>query len=203
MTIRPGEPWGHTVDRPVDLRLATTDAQLARLLDDGTGLPTAATSGDLARTLGNPPVGSSDRLVAAPIDLLQVSIDDDVGAVAVAHVVARSPRWRGSWWRGPVIAVMNAEFMGEWDVAPRGHPNDGRVEVFETLPGFGFRERLAGVRRLPTAAHVPHPLVQTRSARSAAWTFERPLEILADGVPLGSSTALEVRVRPDAATIHM
>lgn len=203
MTIRPGEPWGVSVDRPPDLRLATSDAELASLLTDGTGIPTAVTSGDIARTLGNPPVATSKRLTSAPIDLMDVSIDGDTAAVAVAHVVALSPPHRGSWWRGPVVAVMNAEFMGEWDVAPRGHPNDGRAEVFETLPGFGVRQRWACRRRLPNAAHVPHPLIRTRSVRTATWTFERSVDVRVDGVRLGASRTLEVTVRPDAAFIQM
>ena len=203
MTIRPGEPWGVPIERPTDLRLAGSDSELAALLTDGTDRPTAATAGDVARTLGNPPVATSPTLTSAPIDLVDVTIDGRTTSVAVAHVVALSPLRRGSWWRGPVVAIMNAEFVGEWDVAPRGHPNDGRVEVFETLPGFGVRQRWACRGRLPSAGHVPHPLIRTRSVRAGSWTFESPVDVRVDGVRLGTTRTLEISVRPDAATIQM
>lgn len=202
MTIRPGEQWGSSVARPEHLRIASGDRQLTEMLTDGTGAPTAVSSGDLARTLGNPRVEQADRLRRAPIDLVEVVVDDADPICAVAHVVARSPWWRGSWWHGPVVAVMNAEFMGEWDVAPRGHPNDGRIEVFEGLPGFGVRQRLECRRRLPAATHVPHPGIRTRSVRSASWTFDRATDVLVDGRFVGRGRSLAVAVRPDAATLH-
>ena len=69
-------------------------------------------------------------MLELPIDLLEVATDRGA-AIACAHVLVRSSWSRGGWWHGPVIAVMNAQFLGDWDVAPRGHPNDGRVEVVE------------------------------------------------------------------------
>ena len=31
------------------------------------------------------------------------------------------------------LAVMNAQWIGRWDVAPKGHPNDGMVEAKKGL----------------------------------------------------------------------
>lgn len=204
MTIRPGEQWGRSVPRPAHLRVAHSDAALAAMLTDGSAA--AASAGDIARTLGRPRVVDSeppaDELIEAPLDLVAVSVDDSDPTHAVAHVVARSPWWRGSWWRGPVVVVMNAEFIGEWDVAPRGHPNDGRVETFEALPGLGLRQRFGCSRRLRSAGHVPHPGIRTRSVRSATWTFEHPVEVLADGRRIGRGRRLGITVLPDAAVLY-
>jgi hypothetical protein len=200
VTIRPGEQWGRAVRRPAGLRHAGSDAELAALLADG--VPAAASGGDLARTLGRPRVEVADELREVPVDLMSVTVDGADPVHAVAHVVARSPWWRGSWWHGPVVVVMNAEFMGEWDVAPRGHPNDGRVETFEAVAGLGVRQRLACSRRLRSAGHVPHPGIATRSVRAATWTFDRPVEAIADGRTIGRGHRLEVAVLPDAAVLY-
>ena len=123
-------------------------------------------------------------------------------ATACAHIIIRNPWWRGGWWRGSVVVVMNAEYIGEWDVAPRGHPNDGRVEIFEVGSSFGVRRRWQARRRVHSATHVPHPGIDTRPVRTASWSFRVPKSILVDGRRIGSARVVEVTVAPDAAVVH-
>ncbi len=201
MTIEKGAAWGEEIDRPADLRIAGGDREFAELVGDGTGRPTALAGGDLLRTLGATPPGDRVRMRRAPIDLVTVVLDDDVRHTAAAHVVARSPWSRGSWWFGPILVVMNAEFIGERDVAPRGHPNDGRVETLLAM-SMSLRDRWSARSRSRTGAHVPHPDIETRSVRSADWRFERPRTVLVDGVAVGRSRTLAVEVRPDAASVY-
>jgi hypothetical protein len=202
MTIRRGDAWGRTVARPAGLRVVADDAALAEALADGSGRPTAVAGGDLARTLGNPAVGDRTELVEFPLDLMEVRLDGGMTRTAVAHVVVRSPWWRGSWWTGPLLAVMNAEFVGAWDVAPRGHPNDGRVEALEADTALSIRQRVSARRRLPLGTHVPHPLISSRSIREHTWTFRRPMHVAIDGRPAGRSVTVGVRVLADAAVVH-
>lgn len=207
MTISPGAPWGRSVARPVDLVTVPDDPSLAAALADRDGPPVSVAAGDLARTLGvasRGPTGEGRGMVhELPIDLLEVRLDDrHEPLTACAHVIARSPWTRGHWWRGPIVAVMNAEFVGEWDVAPRGHPNDGRAEVVEVDPAMSMRQRGAARRRLGSATHVPHPRIATRSVRSSRWTFPYPLVVLVDGRAVGRSGSLSVEVRPDAAIVY-
>jgi hypothetical protein len=96
---------------------------------------------------------------------------------------------------------MNCEFLGDWDVAPRGHPNDGRVETFHVESSFGIRDRLAARRRLRTATHVPHPAIATRSIRTGTWTFPAPMVVVADGHTVGESATLSLAVVPDAGVL--
>lgn len=209
MTIKPTEAWGRVIERPENLVTVTDDATLAALLGairlDPTLPPVGVSGGDLARTVGGVDRSGVGRSTVneLPIDLLTVRLGDAEPITACAHVVARSPWWRGSWWRGPVLVVMNAEFLGSWDVAPRGHPNDGRVEVFEAGTDLTLRQRLAARKRLRTATHIPHPAIATRSIRQAAWTFPRPMAITVDGRRCGRSTTMEVVVTPDAAIVHV
>ena len=201
MTIEKGQSWGREVARPEDLVVVTGDHDLAVALDAG-DTAVAVEGGDLHRTIGQPKVGGRQRLRALSVDLIEVTLDDGAVHAAVAHVVARSPWWRGSWWRGPVLAVMNAEFVGDWDIAPRGHPNDGRVEVQLADPELGVRERWQARARLGDGGHIPHPSIATRSVRTASWTFDRPLDVAVDGRIVGRSRTIGVRVRPDAATVY-
>ena len=104
-----------------------------------------------------------------------------------------------------MTVVMNAEFIGDWDVAPRGHPNDGRVEVLQADPsdvgcasasryvadsaaGPTFRTRSIATRT------VKERIVRVRTAR---WS------LLVDGVSVGRCRRLSVRVRPDAVIVYV
>ncbi len=203
MTIEPGQEWGSEVDGPVDARRASTDADVAAGLVAVPRRPVEAVGGDLWRTIGAPPPGrDATRRRRYPVDLVEVDVDGlEEPRMAAAHVVARRGWTAGGWLRGEVLVVMNAEFLGDWDVAPRGHPNDGRVETFHLDPGLGVRQRLAIHRRLATASHLPHPAITVRPVRERSWRFERPLEVWIDGVHVGRSAALSIVVRPDAGSI--
>jgi len=202
MTVRPGDSWGLIGPRPAGLRTVDDDASLAAALTDGSGFPTAVVRGDLARTLGTPSSNVRNEIGKFTLDLVHVVLDDGIVRTACAHVVARSPWWRGSWWTGPVLAVMNAEFRSGWDVAPRGHPNDGRVETLECESSFPIRQRLAVSRRLPSGTHLPHPSIASRSVRRASWTFKRRVSVFVDDRFVARSHSIEVVVLPDAAEIY-
>jgi hypothetical protein len=198
VTVGPGDDWGRPVAPPADLHTAACDAEVVRLLRDDAAV--LVTGGDLARTLGVAPPGGRDTVLELPIDLLEVTTDRGT-AVACAHVVVRSSWSRGGWWHGPVVAVMNAQFLGDWDVAPRGHPNDGRAEVVEAS-ALTFRDRLAVRRRLPHGTHLPHPGITVRPLRTASWEFSPGRVVSIDGAAPFPTRALTVTVLPDAALIH-
>ena len=206
MTIKPGDQWARQVPRPETLVTVDSDHALVEALEDDAGTPVAVAHGDLARTLGVSPSSrrrlAGDTVNELPIDLVRVTLDGGAPYTACAHVVARSPWRRGHWWRGPILAVMNAEFIGDWDIAPRGHPNDGRVEVVEVDARMSLRHRLAARRRLRSAGHVPHPDIITRSVRTRTWTFPHELDVLVDGRLIGRASTITVTVVPDAATVY-
>lgn len=203
MTIEPGMPWGRQIARPDHLVIVDGDPSLASALARSDGRPIAVGSGDLARTLGASSQGQQATVNELPVDLVEVRLDDASEAlVACAHVIARSPWSRGHWWRGPILAVMNAEFISDWDVAPRGHPNDGRVEIFEVDASLSMRHRFAARRRLRNGTHVPHPQIVTRSVRHATWSFPRPVVVIVDGRHVGRASSLEITVVPDAALVY-
>jgi hypothetical protein len=194
MTIKPGEDWGELVTPTDALVDVPSDAVLADHIASGDPRPPRVRGGDLLATLGAPPPGPSLRRL--PIDVLRVTADDRE-LVAVAHVVARR-----SWWRGPVLAIMNVDRLGRWDVAPRAHPNDGRADVVEVDAAMSLRARWEARRRLPSGTHVPHPQITTSRIRDASWTFEPARRVWVDGVATGPVRSLRVVVDPDAAVVH-
>ena len=202
MTIRRGEPWGEAVESPPDLFVAPTDAAARAVVvaarAAGSELPPIGfAAGDLARTMGG---GAGDRfpgtVTRAPIDVVRVEAGGQ-RTWAVAHVVARR-----RWWRGEVVLAMNAQFLGRYDVAPRSHPNDGRVDIVRVAARMGLRTRLQARRRARTGTHLPHPLIEVRQAATAVLSFQRPLSVWVDGVRWQRATELTLTVEPDALVAH-
>ena len=189
MTIRRGEPWGREVPRPADLPLAAADRDVA--LADG---PIGLAGGDVFRSLGSPP--TRDPVQQVELDAIEVELDGGRRLLGVAHVVARR-----SWWRGRVIACMNVDHLGEWNVAPRAHPNDGRIDVVECAPGMPIRARWAARTRLPAGTHVPHPDIEVARVTDRRWEFDRYHRIWVDGELVGSSRTLTVRCLADQRTV--
>lgn len=202
MTIRKGEPWGEPVESPVDLPVMADDAAahawVVREREAGRGLVSLGVAGgDLARTMGGGAEGRFPGTVTvAPVDLVRVEADGRI-TWAVAHVVARR-----SWWRGDVHLAMNAQFIGGLDVAPRSHPNDGRVDVIDVSPAMSLRARLQARSRARTGTHLPHPHLATRQVAVCEWQFDRPLDLWVDGVRWGRASAVTLRVEPDALIVH-
>jgi diacylglycerol kinase family enzyme len=97
-----------------------------------------------------------------------------------------------------VVAVMNAQWIGRWDVAPRSHPNDGLLDVFDA--DLELDDRLKARPRLLTGTHVPHPGIRQQRAAEVAITLDRPTPLHLDGERVGTATTLEITVVPGAVT---
>ena len=124
MTVAKGQPWGVASTLPAGCPIVSSDAELAALVE--AGRPVGLVGGDLCRTLGGR--GSVERLrsdeaMTFPVDALRVTLDGGPPRWCVAHLVARTLGWRRAF-----IAA-NAQWLGQWNVAPRGHPEIGRAHV--------------------------------------------------------------------------
>ncbi len=205
MTIKRGEEWGHEAVPPGDLVVVRTDRELRRLIDEsrrsGRDIPAIELrGGDLARTLGVTPghqPSASARWRALPVDLGTITYDGTTHWFA-AHAVARR-----SWWNGPIVAAMNAQFRGPWDVAPRSHPNDGHLDVLEVAAGFRLVDRWRAKKRLTTGTHVPHPAITVQRMDRLVIESERSLGIWLDGELVGRAREALVGIEPDALTVYI
>jgi hypothetical protein len=203
VTIRKGDRWGApgplpdhgvVVDSDLAARRAVTEARRANRPPPPLGL----LGGDLARTCGA--TGREDRLRSEeaqqlPVDLGEVLVDGTLHHF-VAHLVARR-----SWWRGPVVAAMNAQFLGAWDVAPRSHPNDGRLDLLEADLPLGDRWKARS--RLRTGTHVPHPGITERRVKAVQLDLAPGTRVWLDGECVGPARALSIRCVPDALVVHV
>lgn len=201
MTITRGQPWGEPGQLGAGGVVCGSDAAAAKAVSDarraGRQLPELGlVGGDLCRTVGGSGQDQrlhSDDAVRLPIDLVRANLDG-VDHWFVAHLVARRPLWQGRF-----AVVMNADCLGEWQLAPRGHPNDGVVDVTDGALPFG--QRLKARTRARSGDHLPHPKLST--GRAAAWstTFDRPVPVWLDGVRAGRFRQIAVTVEPDAVVV--
>jgi YegS C-terminal NAD kinase beta sandwich-like domain len=197
MPIEKGEAWGTPGPLPEGAVVVHSDAQARAVVERarraGEAIPPIGLlGGDLCRTVGG--VGDearlrSDEAVQLPVDLGAVLIDGRLHWF-VAHLVARK-----RWWRGRVYAAMNAEFLGTWDVAPKSHPNDGRLDTFDVTMSTG--DRFKARSRLATGTHVPHPGIKERRV-TAVQVDVGGLDVWLDGECVGSAQSLSIRVEPDS-----
>jgi diacylglycerol kinase family enzyme len=201
MTIERNRPWGEPGALAHDGVVARTDGELRTLVEGarraGVAPPVVGLlGGDLCRTLGGG--GDASRLhstdaVRFPIDVVAVELDGDRHWF-VAHLLARK-----SWWRGRLLAVMNAEFIGAWDVAPRSHPNDGAVDVLDGNPSLADRWKARA--RLATGAHVPHPSISQTRVKQFETDLAPGTHVWLDGVAVGVVRHVRLTVEPDAVVV--
>lgn len=202
MTIRKGEQWGEPAVCPPDLRVVSTDRDLREWVvwhrqREQSIRDIGVAGGDLARTCGG---GSAAHPAAAKVtvDAMRITLDDAEPTWGVAHVVARR-----QWMRGEIVMVMNAQFLGAYDIAPRSHPNDGKVDVVRVDPAMSPRERWQARQRARTGNHLPHRHLSLQPVAVLDRRFERSLVVWIDGVRCGTAERLRVDVEPDAFTAYV
>jgi diacylglycerol kinase family enzyme len=97
------------------------------------------------------------------------------------------------------IVVMNGTHLGDLDLGPRAHPDDGLLDV--TDGRLRLADRLRAGTRMRTGSHLPHPDLTTSRSASFSATFARPAAVFVDGVGAGDVTELAVRCLPDALVV--
>jgi hypothetical protein len=210
MTIRKGQEWGQLVAPAQGMRTVASDAELRDLVLEcrasGQPLPVVGLlGGDMMRTIGGSGDASrfarSEPIPHVPVDLVAVVADEDRRSWFVSHLVARRSAWAGGWWIGRATVAMNAQFLGRWDVAPRSHPNDGRVDVVIVDAALTLQQRWLARRRLPLGTHVPHPAITIKPQAAATLDLGRSLPVHLDGRPWGTARTLQLNVEPDALVV--
>lgn len=192
MTIEKGQDWGQSGTAPSDVRVASSDPDVADRLDRVVTL----SGGDLHRGLGEPRrVKPGDPCTMLPVDALRVDVTtvagESVTFAAVAHVCVG--RFGG---RGGFEAVVNAGFVQGLNLTPRGHPGDGRLELISVSPEMTWRQRRMARRRARTGTHLPHPEIVVSQVET--WTTERRdrRRLAVDGVEVAGWSTVSVRVMP-------
>ena len=193
MTIEKGSPYGSPGQLPADGVVVGSDAEARRVLEDARRhnrpFPTLGLrGGDLARTLG----GRGDLAVQFPVDLGEVLIDGRLH-LFVAHLLVHTRTWSYAF------AALNSQWMAEWNLGPRAHPNDGRLDTYEAR--LSIPDRFKVRSRIHLGAHLPHPGITERRTAAAQVALPRRLPIALDGEVVATGRNLSVRVMPDALTV--
>ncbi|HUR77713.1 MAG TPA: hypothetical protein VMZ22_07185 [Acidimicrobiales bacterium] len=194
MTIKPGQPWGQTAVMPDDAVAVRSDRGISRALEEARLSGTSSfpafglLGGDLCRTLGG--TGRLDTVF--PLDAGEVLVDGRHHYFA-AHVVARRNGWRD------FVVAMNAQWIGDWNLGPKAHPNDGIVDAYEGHLGlFEWRKVRA---RLPTGSHLPHPRISATRSKAVSFEFTSDYEVFIDGEAVARARHLAIRIEPDALRV--
>ena len=193
MTIEKGQAWGTPGALPADGVLVSSDSEAREVIEAArrhrTEVPVLGLrGGDLCRTLGGP----GELATMFTVDLGAALIDGRLHWF-IAHLVARTRTW------GYAVAALNAQWRGSWNLAPKGHPNDGVLDVFEAR--LGLADRLKVRARLASGMHLPHPGITQRRVPAAQFEFARPIAVELDAEGVGRARTLSVRVEPDAVKV--
>jgi hypothetical protein len=195
---------------PADLSVAGDDRTLARWVADHPGALVAfepAPTSDLARAVG---LGAGPRTTTMSLDALRLGDGD----LAVNMVVLGTPPDRLTRFsrrlaltltvdgtavaatRATTVVIATGQYLRGLDVVPRGHPGDGRLEVY--VYRLRPRERRAMRARLPHGTHVPHPRITARPGRHVDVVAAAPAALEVDGEARPPVRALSVEVVPNA-----
>jgi len=215
--IRKGETWGEPFDHerhPGAVEVVGGDTDLAAAVAAHPGTPIRFTPGpdsDFARALGLRDTPTGDTVLTCD------AIELPDGSPAVNAVVFGVPPDRQRWWhhrrrvevevdgrrvageRALCVIVANGQYLHGFDVVPRGHPGDGRLEV--QVYGLESRERAPMQRRLTGGRHLPHPRITESSGRHVTVRFHRAVDWEADGRPRGRITEATVSLVPGVVNL--
>ena len=200
MTIEKGKEWGSAAPLPESGVVVRSDAEARAVLEDArrAGRPYPSLGllgGDLCRTLGGRGDEArlrSERAVTFPVDLGEALVDG-VLHLFVAHLVARDCLWRDAF------VAMNAQWRGPWNLGPRAHPGDAKLDTYRAILTLGDLPKVRA--RLHHGAHLPHPRIKERRAQAVQVELDRPLAVTVDGEGVGRGRCISVRVEPDALSV--
>lgn len=203
MVVRRGQDWGSVGTPHPSTPVARDDAHASQLIEQGVREFVLA-SGDLARTVGASPPSANCSYRRLPIDLTRITVVDSKGLVthliSLSHCLVRHRLPSGGLLRGPVTVICNSQYVRGRDVAPRGHPNDGKIEVVDFSNALSIRQRLLVLQRMRTGDHLPHPFIQVRQISERTMLNARGFVVL-DGRRIGSRIVNYVEPLRDEAVV--
>lgn len=207
MTIRKNENWGLTVARPENLVICETDDAASQLATNyflqQKPIPAIAIKrSNLSRALGTKGADiDSQNMQATPFDLIEVTFVDasktEQKVLALGYGLLRK-----SWWRGEIVAAMNTSFIGDWDCAPRSHPNDGKFDLLTVNSEMKPAQRLIASRRLRLGTHLPHPQISVKQLTSFEADCSAEPNLYCDNRKFACVTYCKFRLLPDALTLY-
>lgn len=198
MPIRPGEEWGEDLLEAPDGPIAHDDASVWRHVADG--VEPIIRGGDLHRSLGCPESRAPARRLMIDGFVVRDIRTGEVRAHGVAQVVVHRAR-RGRWMRGRVTVVGNVDTFGRFNLLPRAHPGDGRLDRLDVDAEMSPRQRLYALRRSRLGNHLPHPnLHVSRSDRFEVVVGPADV-VIVDHQQIRVSGDIVIEILPDVGAV--
>ena len=207
MTIRKGQDWGERVDTPTDLLVFSDDpsanAYLKEVYANGREPQSLAIlKSNLARAFGlNGATIGSTTMLRTRLDLVEVSYVS-ISSQTAKMIFVGNAIIRNSWLRGPITGVFNSSFIGNWDCAPRAHPNDSKLDVVSIDQSMNVRQRLTAKRLVKLGSHLPHPKISYKQSENFKFDLQEPAHLFVDSIDLGMVRQCDFRVISDALTLY-
>ena len=203
MVVRRGHNWGSVGSPDPSLPVACDDTHASQLIERGCKEFILA-SGDMARTVGASPPSPSSSYRRLPIDLVTIGMIDSRGhtstLLSMSHCLIRQPCASGGILRGSITVICNAQFLRGRDIAPRGHPNDAKIEVVEFSHDLSLRQRLLVLQKMRTGDHLPHPAIHVRQISGQTKIGVKGTVVI-DGRRLGTRTVEYIEPITDGVVI--
>ncbi len=203
MPISPGSKWGEEIVSPIAIRSFGSDRELGTALRDNliNSQPQCAlqlVSDDFLSLLGLNDLTRRTTSIKIRIDALAISYTDKHGrshqdvCIGSLHI--------GRTLRGTLHIVTNTGWWRGHDIAPRAHPNDGKLDIVEVARTMTVRQRITAWKRSLVGTHLPHPNIAYSQSDFYSWSGKLA-NLTIDGEKLGKVSHVQCRVQSDCTEI--
>jgi diacylglycerol kinase family enzyme len=134
------------------------------------------------------------------IDALLIRVvkpdDSDQELIAASRIEVGS--FLSPLGRRRFVCVTNGGIVNTRNLAPRAHPNDGRIDVLTIDASMTFRNRLIARNKAMTGTHLPHPQISVRQDQSFHTSkLDRGEKLSIDGILVREWSEIFVSIMPD------
>ena len=187
--------WTKEVRRPLTLKIAESDKQIAELYEAGESM-IGITGGNLFTSLGGNSTldyPANPTVIACSIDIGCVSIGDDSFYFASTLLILELLRpWAST-------GIANTQVSNGNRYAPKAHPGDGFMEEIES--NLHMKQAIIARKKLKTGDHLPHPQLRLKKGRAFNYDFTKAKRIILDNKSIGRHKAFSVKVIPHAIQV--
>lgn len=201
--IRRGQDWGDWGRPDPDVPTVRSDREASALLESGKA-EFLLVAGDMALTLGATEPTSTCLFRKYPIDVVRITLSSRNGKrekrFILSHCSIRHTCLFGGMLRGRSIFISNSQYWNGRVLAPKGHPNDGRIQLLEMSDSMSIRQRFQTFLRLQSGTHLPHPDIHVQHLSRQVDMGLKGV-VFADGRRLGRMCLESFEVIPDGAVV--
>lgn len=207
MTIRSGRDWGELVDRPSNLHVMIDDRHADDFLDSNLDLGAPApnmaiVSSEFARTLGLSGANAQNsKMLCTPFDLIEATIFKADNLKPVRRYFLGNALVRNRFWLGNIISIHNSSFRKGRNWTPRGHPNDGKMDVVIFDASMNIRQRMRAFHLMKSGSHIPHPKIQYFQTPEFSTEIVKSASLHIEGQKMADASRCEFRLLADAVNL--